>query len=140
MTRQAITLHLPENIYWRLQAISQVTHQPLEEVAFQAIQGNLPPLIEDLPLEWQADLAELHSLDNEALWIITKESLPQKQWQRHEALLDQNQSGTLTEAEQNELIDLRTAVDRFVIRRSYALALLKWRGYTLVIPETPAGP
>ncbi len=37
----------------------------------------------------------------------------------------------LTPAEQGELAALREATDRFVTRRSVALALLQWRGHTI---------
>jgi hypothetical protein len=137
---QAITLHLPENIYQRLQLMAQATHQPLEEVVSQAIQGNLPPLVDDLPEDWRNDLAELHSLSDQALWLVAKESLPDAQWQRHQRLLERNQAGELTEAEQEELTKLRLVTDRFVFRRSYALALLKWRGYTLPTPDPLSAP
>ncbi len=43
--------------------------------------------------------------------------------------------GTLTAAERAELARLREETDRFVLRRSYALALLKWRGHT--VPTVP---
>lgn len=128
---QAITLHLPENIYQRLQLMAQATQQPLEEIVSQAIQGNLPPLVDDLPDDWRHDLAELQSLKDQALWLVTQESLPEAQWHHHQQLLERNQAGGLTQAEQDELTRLRTVTDRFVFRRSYALALLKWRGYTL---------
>jgi len=137
LAEQVITLHLPQNIYQRLQLMAQMTHQPLEVVAFQSIQGNLPPLIEDLPAEWRDELAKLQSLTVEALWTIAKEPLPPEQWRRHQQLLEQNQAGVLTEDEREELANLRTVTDRFVFRRSYALALLKWRGYTLPAPEPP---
>ncbi len=138
MTIQAVTLHLPEDVYRRLQLMAQATSRPLEDVAFQAIQGNLPPLIDDLPLEWRAELAALQNLSDEELWSITRETLPTEQWNRHQQLLDQNQAGTLTHTEPEELARLRTVTDRFVFRRSYSLALLKWRGYTLTIAEPPA--
>jgi hypothetical protein len=137
---QAITLHLPENIYQRLWLMAQATHQPLETIAFQAIQGNLPPVVDDLPDDWRDDLAELQSLGDKALWAITRESLPEDQWGRHQQLLAQNQTGQLTQEEQEELARLRTMTDRFVFRRSYALALLKWRGYTLPGLETASPP
>ncbi|MCP4107305.1 MAG: hypothetical protein GY749_17475 [Desulfobacteraceae bacterium] len=135
MNTQSLTLHLPENIYRRLQLMAKTTHQPLEEIAFQSIQGNLPPLSDDIPPEWRGDLAELQYLSDAALWTVARESLPEKQWDRHQKLLEQNQTGTLTETEQDELDNLRTVTDRFVFRRSYTLALLRWRGYTLS-PET----
>ncbi len=135
MTTQAFTLHLPEDIYRRLQLMAQATSQPLEDVAFQAIQGNLPPVIDDLPAEWRDELASLEELSDEALWAITKEPLSAGQWDRHQQLLGRNQAGTLTHAEQEELAHLRTVTDFFVFRCSYSLALLKWRGFTLPISE-----
>lgn len=91
-------------------------------------------------LEWRQDLAELHNLDSEDLGTITKEALPAKQWQRHQALLDKNQSDALTDNEQEDVANLHTTVDRFVFRRSHAVALLKWRGYALPFSETASAP
>ena len=135
MSTQTITLNLPEDIYHRLQGMAQVTHQPLEEVAFQTIRGNLPPAVDDLLPELRSELAALHDLSDEDLWRITREPLPPAQWRRHQSLLRQNAAGRLTDAKREELAHLRAATDRFVIRRSYALALLKWRGHTLPTPD-----
>ena len=135
MTTQAVTLHLPEDIYRRLQLMAQATSRRLEDVAFQAIQGNLPPLTDDLPTEWCDELASLEKLSDEALWAITRESLPAEQWDRHQQLLERNQADTLIHIEQEELAHLRAVTDLFIFRRSYSLALLKWRGYTLPISE-----
>ena len=135
MTVQTIALDLPEDIYERLQRMAEATNQPVEEVMFQTIRGNLPPSVDDLPPELRDELASLQGLSDRALWIIAKEPLPPDQWRRHEHLLGRNQAGTLTDAEREELSCLRVATDRFVFRRSYALALLKWRGYTLPISK-----
>lgn len=142
MAVQTITLDLPEDIYRRLQHAAKATRQPLEDVVFQTIRGNLPPSVEDLPPELQGELVPLLDLNDQTLWSIVEEPLPPDQWRRHEQLLRKNQSGRLTNAELQELARLRAATDRFVFRRSYALALLKWRGYTLPMPEsvTPDAP
>lgn len=134
MDSQAITLHLPENMFHRLQQMAQVIRQPLESVVYQSIQGNLPPLIEDAPDEWRDDAADMEQLNDGDLWKIAKKALPEQQWTRHQELLTHNQDGTLTRSEQSELEKLRTATDRFVFRRSYAMALLKWRGYAVIPP------
>jgi len=39
----------------------------------------------------------------------------------------------LTTGEKEELASLRTEADRSVLSRSCALALLKWRGFTLPV-------
>ena len=74
---------------------------------------------------------QLPCSSDQALLIVAQESVPSEQWRRHEHLLSKNQDGALTESERAELTRLRMAADRLVLRRSYALALLKWRGYTL---------
>jgi len=140
MNVQTITLHLPQDIFRRLQHMADATRQPLEDIVFQTIQGNLPPSVDDLPSELRDALASLQNLSDEALWVVAGEPFPSDQWRRHEHLLHKNQVGTLTDAERAELARLRTAADHFVFRRSYALALLKWRGYTLIENLAPDAP
>ncbi|MBK9093744.1 MAG: hypothetical protein WAV74_23425 [Anaerolineae bacterium] len=138
MTLQTITLRLPEESYRRLQGMATALRRPLEEVASQTIRGNLPPAVDDLPAEFQDELAAWSNLSDEQLWRIALDSLPPDQWRRHRRLLRKNEANTLTDAEREELARLRAATDRFVVRRSYALALLKWRGHTL--PISPMMP
>ena len=134
-TVQTITIGLPQDIYQRLQRVAQTIRRPVEDVMFQTIRGNLPPSVDDLPSELRGELAVLQNRSDKALWVIARESLPPSQWRRHKHLLRKNQASTLTGAERKELARLRTATDRFVFRRSYALALLKWRGYTLPVSK-----
>ena len=47
---------------------------------------------------------------------------------RHQQLLEKNASGTLTPAEPRELAALRTSADRMMLRKAYAVAVLRWRG------------
>ena len=134
MTLQTITLRLPEESYRRLQRMATALRRPLEEVASQTIRGNLPPTVDDLPDELQSELAAWSSLSDERLWEVARQPLPTDQWRRHRHLLRKNETDALTEAEREELARLRADADRFVLRRSYALALLKWRGHTLPMP------
>jgi hypothetical protein len=134
MTTPPITLQLPEDVHRRLQSVAQATHQPLEEVVYQSIQGNLPPSVEDLPAELRDELAALQNVNDEALWAVAREPLPPDKWRRHQQLLLKNQARGLKEKEREELGQLREMADRLVMRRSYALALLKWRGHTLPTP------
>ncbi len=135
MAFQTVTLRLPEDIYWRLQRAAQTIQRSLEDVMFQTIRGNLPPTMDDLPADLQDKLVVLSTLNDDALWKIAREPLPPDQWRRHQRLLHKNEDSTLTSAEGEELARLRAVTDRFVLRRSYALALLKWRGHTLPVPE-----
>src|SRR5262245_8374810 len=128
MTTQTVNLKLPEEIYQRFQRMAAATHRPLEEVIFQTIRGNLPPALDDLHPDLRDLVADLQQLGDEALWAIARESVSAQNWRRHQRLLRKAESNALTIPEQAELNDLRDDTDRHVIRRSYALALLKWRG------------
>ncbi len=130
MTTQTVTVTLPEEIYHRFQVSDHVMQQSMEDLLAQSIQGNLPPSIEDLPPELQNEIGLfLQSLTSQALWEIVKAPSLPATWQRQQELLEKNQEETLTAAEMDELEQLRVQMDRRVMRRSYALALLKWRGY-----------
>lgn len=131
MTLQTINIQLPDTIYQRLQRVAEAMNQPIEEVVFQTIRGNLPPSLEDLSPELRRVVADLQRLSDEELWAIATAPLPPQQWRRHQRLLRKAQDGTLSAVEQKELEELRVATDRSVTRRSYALALLKWHGHTL---------
>jgi len=135
MTTQTINIDLPEDIYQRFAGMAAVTQRPLQDVIYQSIRGNLPPSQDDIPPEQRGLVADLQLLDDEALWVVVREPLPVRQWRRHQHLLHKAETTALTGAEQTELRELREAADRFVTRRSYALALLKWRGYA--VPTLP---
>ncbi|HEY7489782.1 MAG TPA: hypothetical protein VIH59_01545 [Candidatus Tectomicrobia bacterium] len=131
MPNQTIPIQFPEAIYQRLQQVAHATNHSIEEVVLQTIRGNLPPSLDDLSPELRCVVADLQQMSDEALWSVAKEPLPPHQWRRHQRLLRKSQEGPLSPAEHKELAELRAAVDRFVTRRSYALALLKWHGHTI---------
>lgn len=82
----------------------------------------------------QHDLvATLAPLSDEALWAVAREPLPAADWRCHQRLLREAASGVLTLSERQDPAALREATDRFVTRRSFALALLKRRGYAIPV-------
>jgi hypothetical protein len=81
------------------------------------------------------EVARLAQLSDDELWAATNAPLSEPQWHRHEELLEKNAAGELSQREMNELARLRDVVDRWVLRRSYTAALLKWRGYAVSFPE-----
>ncbi len=131
MAVQTISIQLPDEIYQRLQRVAAAINQPLEEVVFQSIRSNLPPSLDDLTPDLRDLVADLPALDDDALWAIVSEPLPPQPARRHQHLLRKAHDRQLTAAEQAELAALRDMTDRYVLRRSYALALLKWRGHRL---------
>ncbi|MFQ5857256.1 MAG: hypothetical protein ACE5LU_16740, partial [Anaerolineae bacterium] len=99
--------------------------------------GNVPPFLDDIPVEMRDDLHPLQQLGDDELWAVAQSTVPLDQWRRHEQLLQKNADGVLNEEERRELDRLRTETDRLVLCRSFALALLKWRGHAIPTSEKP---
>ncbi len=131
MVVQDVTIHLPEPLYLRLQQVARATQQSLNDVILHAVQVGSPPSWEEAPAEFQADLAALDRLDDSALWRMARSSQLTDDMTRYQELLDKNANGTLTPSERVELTQSRKAADRFLLRKAYAVDLLRWRGHAI---------
>ncbi len=131
MTAQAVHLHVPAHLYRRLAEAADAAQQPLEQVTLQSIRAGLPPGMERVPEQFRADLWTLHGLSDELLWRVARSELENDKVTLYETLLEKNRQGVLSEAEQPRLDTLRREADLLVLRRSYAYALLKWRGHRI---------
>jgi len=135
MTSRTITLDLPENLYLRLQQAAQATQQSFDEILLRVVQVGSPPGWDDVPAEFQTDLAALDRLDDAALWQVARAHQTEADMTRYQMLLDKNANATFTPAEQEELNRLRTEFDRQMLRKAQALALLRWRGHQVPPPD-----
>jgi hypothetical protein len=131
MNTQEVTLSLPEALYLRLQHTAQATQQSLTDVLLHAVQVGSPPSWENAPVAFQADLAALDRMDDEALWRTARSHHPGADMERLQELLEKNANGQLLEAERAELTQLRTEADHLMLRKAHAAALLRWRGHTI---------
>jgi predicted transcriptional regulator len=123
----AVTLTLPDRLYEPVQRIAQATNQPLEAVLLTALQASLPPL-EGLSADIANELAELEVLDDEALWGVMFEQVPEDEQEEIEDLLHRNQAGTSSEADRDQLIVLQHRADRVMLRKARAAVLRRFRG------------
>ncbi len=124
-----VTIELPEPVYRLLAQIADATHQPLETIAAQSVTGNLPPSLETAPEGLRASLLSMQLFSNDALLEIAGERVGEDEQARHLELLEINGEGPLSTEELEELQSLRAAADRLMVRKAYAWALLRWRGY-----------
>lgn len=131
MTFRTVTMQLPEDLYLRLQQTSKATKQSLEEILLRALQVGSPPTWESAPAEFQADLAALDRLDDAALWRMIRYRATDTQMERCQTLLDKNANETLSPDERTELTHLRTELDRRMLQKAHAAALLQWRGHQI---------
>jgi hypothetical protein len=126
-----VTIDLPDPIYRQLQQTARKTKRRLEDVLLQTITGNLPPGTEDAPANMQTDLQALQWIDDNALWAVARSQTSPEQQARQEYLLAQNQRGVLSPEDRAELDHLGDMVDRLTLKKAYAYALLRWRGFPL---------
>ena len=131
MASRVVTLHLPESVYIRLQQAAQATQQSLDDVFLRVVQVGSPPSWEDVPAEYQADLAVLDRLDDSSLWRIVRGRQTETDFIQYQELLDKNTSGTISDTERRRLSTLRAQCDRFMLRKAHAAALLRWRGHQI---------
>jgi len=131
MRSQVITLHLPDHLYQRLGKAADALQQTLDDVALQSIRAGLPPSLDQVPERFRTDLRAMSRLSDKTLWQIARRDLDDDKAALYESLLDQNRRGELCEADQARLDTLREEADLLMLRRSYAYALLKWRGHRI---------
>ena len=131
MGLQTLKVELPDTVMQRLESLAATTNQPLDAILIQTIRGNLPPSLEDIPVEYRSSLVDLLKLSNEDLWAVARVSPDARRWRRYESLLHKNAESSLSADERQDLDQLRTEMDGAVYRKSFAMALLKWRGYDL---------
>lgn len=128
---ETVVLQIPEALYQRLAIAAGATQRSLEDVILQALQIGSPPTWKDVPEEFQVDLASLDRLDDDSLWQIARSQKSHSEIQRYESLLSKQQNLELTASERLELDNLRIDSDRFMLCKSQAAAILKWRGHNL---------
>ena len=133
MLEQVVTLKLPEGLYRRLLDTAQATKRSVQEVMLRAMKMGAPPVWDDVPAEFQADLAGMDRLDDETLWKIARGYKTEEEMAAYDQLLEKNKHGDLTETEHLKLEQFRIEADRFMLRKAHAAALLRWRGHSAPI-------
>jgi hypothetical protein len=131
MTTQQVTIELPEPIFRQLARIAQATQQSVEVLAAQSVISNLPPSVENAPLEIQPELLKMQNLSIEELLAIAHAVVESTQQQRHVELLEKNKDNSIAPEERQELTNLRLAADFLMLRKAYAWSVLRWRGHRL---------
>jgi len=130
MRQPAITVKLPEEIYERVKRTAQGMRQPAEQALVSIVQAAIPSL-EKVPPEYRPELEAMEALSDKELWSLAESQVSATQQRQLNRLLERNQAGTLTKRERQALTQLRTKLDRLMLRRSYAYLLLKCRGHRI---------
>jgi hypothetical protein len=102
------------------------------------VEGNLPPSVATMPADMHDELLAFQALPVGELRRIATGQVPAAQQARHLELLENNSQGLISSAEQAELAALGRSVDRQMLRKAYAWAVLRWLGHPIPpIDELP---
>ena len=129
MSTASITLEIPENLYQRFVKTANATKRPLEEIILQVLEVGSPPILDDIPEQYRAELTDLDELDDQNLWEIATKRKTSRDLETYDRLLARTKENLLTAKEQLELTKLRQESELFMLRKAHAAALLHWRGY-----------
>lgn len=141
MSAHTIALQMPDPLYLRLQRLAALTQRPVESLVLQALEAQIPPLLEDMPAPIRGDLVALETLDEATLQQVAQGAWNPEQHAQYTDLLDKERASTLTPSEKATLEALYHEANRHMLRKAYANALLKWRGHPLpTLAELEATP
>lgn len=127
---ETVTLTLPDTVLEPLKRTAQAVHQPIEQLLVAALESSLPPM-EGLPDDVIEDLTALETLDNEALALVMRETVPSETQAVLSELLERQQRDSLTASEQEQLASLQQEADLVMLRKARAAVLLRFRGKRL---------
>ncbi|MGH7601230.1 MAG: hypothetical protein ACREOI_33140 [bacterium] len=128
---QTITISLPDKVYQRLQHAAASAGKAEHELAAQSVQESLPPLMDAIPARYRDELRAMEKLANDELWTIARSTVEENSQRKLRRLLKKNSLGTITEGEREILAELNSFADQVMLKKAYALLLLKWRGHRI---------
>ena len=132
---QTFSVDLSDTVIQHLKMIAASSQQPIEQIVRQSIEGNLPPQLPNGSPKLKAELIRMQQLPIRDLRTIAHSEISSVQQQRHVELLEKNSDGSITDLERQELQRLRIEADELMLRKAYAWALLRWRGFPLPLPQ-----
>ena len=125
----AITINVSDTLYEQLRQAASLFHRPTESIVVDSLRHTLPPLFEEIPPAYQDAVFPLLSMTDQELLHETEQVFAPDRWHTYEALLERKKNGPLGPDEETTLSTLRHEADSVTFRRSYAMVLLKRRGY-----------
>jgi hypothetical protein len=118
-----IVLHLPESMYESVHRAADESHRSVEEMLLNRIK---------IMYEEPSALLEGDTLDkfsDEDLWTVVYQKLEWKQQAQARELISKGKSESLSAMEQQELERLLAVLNKYMLLRSKAAAILHRRGY-----------
>src|SRR5215218_1811113 len=127
MAARAVTLHLPDLLFEKIERRAQEAHRTIEAELLEVV-STAVPAAEELSPDLDAEVSSLRFLDDAALWQAARTRLPIPDSERMEELHRIDRRADLSGAEAQELADLERQYEKVLLVRSHAARLLAQRG------------
>jgi hypothetical protein len=85
---QAVVVELPDSLYQQLEQAAKLFRQPMAKIVEQSLQHSLPPLLEDIPAEYQREVFPLLAMSDRELQSEAQQVFDPDLWAEYDALLD----------------------------------------------------
>ena len=131
MAADTITLHLPDELFQRLERLAQLTRRPIESLIVQTLSSTFPSLPIELPAASRDALVALEQMSDDELWQQTRATLSAENYGEVDSLREKRRDGAITPDEEATLDRLLAAADLLTLRKGYAAVILRWRGHQL---------
>ena len=131
----AITINISDTLYQQLRQAASLLHRPTETIIVESLGHILPPLFQEIPVDYQDEVFPLLAMTDQELLREAQRTFPPERWQAYESLLERKKARALRPDEEQAFQELRHEADSLTFRRSYAAVLLKRRGYHVQPPQ-----
>ena len=123
-----ISIHLSETTLAQVKRAAELARQSVDTIIEHSLTHSLPPLLEEIPAEYQPEVYPLLFMSEADLTLEARRRFSPLRWKEYESLLEKRKASPLTPDEQAKLDSLRREADVLTFRKGYAAALLKRRG------------
>jgi hypothetical protein len=136
---QTVTLQLSDETADRVRRGATAARKPLEEFILERLRESVP-LAAQPSADLDDDLLRLESLDDEALWEITRTTMTAAKQRRYDRLLIKSAEASLTKHEREMLSALGDEARGLTLKKAHDWLILKWRGHSLPLPDNAEDP
>ncbi|NUQ38564.1 MAG: hypothetical protein HUU23_12370 [Caldilineales bacterium] len=130
MSAHSVTVDLPEVLFRKVERAAEGLGQPVSLALLKIVESSLPSL-DKVPSRYRGELEAMETWTDQQLWRAAREETPAAAQQERSDLLRKHKQAPLGLEEEAHLDRLQADANRLMLRKSYALALLKWRGHKI---------
>jgi hypothetical protein len=77
---QTLTIRIPDALFNQLKRAAELARQPADTIIAQSLAHSLPPLLEEIPFQYQPDVFPLLQMNDANLQSEMSRTFPPERW------------------------------------------------------------